>query len=133
MEHGEHAGFPDLAFLGLAVTAQAEDEIVILVQFLAEGEAAGGGQALTQGTGGLEDAGKALPDGRMALQAGAELTEGGEFRHREITGAGQHGVVHGRHVWVVRMSVDDIDPPGCPDFALHTILRMSRRTCVESS
>ena len=31
------------------------------------------------------------------------------------------------------MSVDDIDPPGCPDFALHTILRMSRRTCVEIS
>ena len=98
VEHGEHAGLPDLAFLGLAVTAQAEDEVVVLVQLLAEGEAAGGGQALAQGTGGLEDAGEILADGRMALQAGAELTEGRELRHREVTGAGEDGVVHGRHV-----------------------------------
>ena len=98
VEHGEHAGFPDLAFLGFAVTAEAEDEVVVLVQLLAEGEAAGGGKALAQGTGGLEDAGETLADGRVALQAGTESTEGGEFRHREVTGTGKHGVVHGRHV-----------------------------------
>ena len=34
---------------------------------------------------------------------------------------------------LMRMSVDDMDPPGWPDFAAHTILRISRRTCVEIS
>ena len=96
--HGEHAGFPDLALLGFAVTAQAEDEVVVLVQLLAEGEAARGGEALAEGTGGLEDAREALADGRVTLQTGAEGTEGRELRHREVTGAGQDGVVHGRHV-----------------------------------
>ena len=98
MEDGEHAGLPDLSFLGFAVTAEAEDEVVLLVQLLADGQAAGGGQALAQGAGSLEHARESLPDGRMALQAGAELAEAGELAHREITGAGQHGIVDGRHV-----------------------------------
>ena len=98
VEHGEHAGFPNLAFLGFAVTAQAIDEVVVLVQLLAEGETAGGGQALAQGTGGLEDAGEFPPHGGMALEAGTVGTESGEFAHRKITGTGEDGVIHRGHV-----------------------------------
>ena len=94
MVDGEHAGFPDLAFFGLAVAAEAIDEVVIAAELLAEGHAGRGGETLAEGTGGLEDAREVLADGRVALQAGAELTEGRELRHREVAGAGQFRIIN---------------------------------------
>ena len=98
VEYGEHAGFPNLAFLGFAVSAEAVDKVIVLVQLFAQCQAAGGAQALAQGTGSLEDAGKSLAYGRVALQAGAHLAEAAQLTGREITGTGEDGIVHRGHV-----------------------------------
>ena len=94
MMYREHCGFPDLAFLALAVAAEDEGAVGITVQLLAEGYAGCGGKALAEGAGGLEDA-LDMPYGRMALEVGTELAETAHFLGIEIACAGKDGIVHG--------------------------------------
>src|SRR5208282_909032 len=49
---GFHGSFPDLAFLLLAVSHDAEDVVVLLVEFGGLSDAYGNAQALTQRSGG---------------------------------------------------------------------------------
>ena len=86
---GEHAGFPDLSFLTLTVSAEYVDGVVVLRGLLAERHSNRHGKTLAEGTGSLEDTGKSFPDGRVTLQAGPELTEGGQLAGREVPGAGK--------------------------------------------
>ena len=89
-----HTGLPDLAFLALSVSKEAEHAFGIAVHLFAEGDAGGAGKALAEGARGLEDAGERVRHARMALQAGAELTQGAEFCRRKVACAGKHGVIN---------------------------------------
>ena len=91
---GEHRRFPDLSFLALPVSAHDIGEGRIFVQPLAQRDAGRGGKALPEGTGGLGDARKILPDRRMALQARSEFSECVQFLHREIARSGEEGIIN---------------------------------------
>lgn len=89
---GEHGGFPDLAFLELAVAVHGEDEVFVARHFLAEGGADADAEALTQRAAGHADARQVVRRGGVALQAGAEEAEGAELADGEVAAAG-HGAV----------------------------------------
>ena len=92
---GEHGRFPNLAFLALAVAAEDEGPGELAVHLLAEGYARSGRETLAEGAGGLEDAGETGLGGRVALEAGAELTQRGELFLGEVAGAAEYGIIDG--------------------------------------
>ena len=50
MVSGEHCAFPDLSLFALTVTEHCEYGVVVVVEFLGEGDADGCGKTLAEGT-----------------------------------------------------------------------------------
>ena len=70
-----HGGFPYLAFLQLAVSAESEDPGWAFRQPGSQGHAYSDGNALPQGTGGNLNSGAVIPAG-VSLEDRAQLPEG---------------------------------------------------------
>ncbi len=91
----EHGSFPYLAFFDLAVAQQCINTEVFVVQLAAQCHTAGSGNALAERTGAHVQSGQVL-HGRMALQAGADLTQCLEFFYRKIASVRHGGIQTGR-------------------------------------
>ena len=87
-----HGRFPDLAFLKLAVSVEAVDPAVFAIELLGLGSATGDAQSLAEGAAGDANARQLFFRGWMALKAGVQLSERGQFRHGEVPPAGQDAV-----------------------------------------
>jgi hypothetical protein len=85
---GFHGGFPDLAFLLLAVAHDAEDPVILLVQLSGERDADGDAQALAERSGGDFHARQFEPV-RVSLIGRVELAEERDVFFRAEAGEGQ--------------------------------------------
>ena len=85
----EQGGLPDLAFLGLAVSAENVDTVRVIVGLLRESRSDRHGKSLPEGTGGLEHSRQALSYGRVSLEPGPELAERLQLGDREVPGSCQ--------------------------------------------
>ena len=90
---GKHDGFPNLAFLQLAVAVESIDKVAVAGHLFAEGGADAYAHALSEGAAGHADAGQPVFGGGMPLQAGAELAEGLQLLDGEKSAAG-HGAIY---------------------------------------
>lgn len=95
---GKHDGFPNLAFLQLAVAVEGVDKVVVVGHLFAQCGADADAKALAQRTAGHADAGEAVLGGGVALEARAELAEGFQLVDREKSAAGHGAVDDGRDV-----------------------------------
>ena len=89
---GKHDGFPNLAFLQLAVAVEGVDEVVVAGHLFAESGADAYAHALSEGAAGHADAREAVLSGGVSLEAGAELAESLKFLDGEETAA-RHGAI----------------------------------------
>ena len=92
-----HRGFPDLAFLLLAVAHDAEDVVIFLVQLGDERDADGNAQALAERTGGDFNAGQLEPVW-MPLIRRIELAQENDVFFRAEAGEGKAEIKAGRFV-----------------------------------
>ena len=99
---GKHEGLPALAFLHLAVAHDGKDVDGLARVLGTQGHAAGGRDALAQAAGGHIHA-RGLVHVGVALQIAADLAQGLEVFHREVTALGQRciqcrgGMALGQH------------------------------------
>ena len=90
----KHAGLPNLTFLSLAVAQQSIDTVGLTLDLGSQCHAAGGGNTLTQRTGGHIHAGDRIHIG-VALQVAANLTQLQQVLHGEETAVCQSGIQAG--------------------------------------
>ena len=91
---GAHGGFPDLAFLYLAVAHGAEDTVAHAVLLAGESHADGVGEPLAQGACGHVNAGDVVHLG-VAGEVAVHLAEGLEVLDGEEAPEGEGGVERG--------------------------------------
>src|SRR5208283_4439894 len=80
-----HHGFPNIAFLLLTIAHDAEDGVLVVVEFAGDGHANGDTKALSQRPTGDFYARQFQPM-RMSLEGRIELTQGDNVFYREISG-----------------------------------------------
>ena len=113
-----HRGFPDLAFLLLAVSHDAEDIVILLVQLRGQRDAYGYAQTLAERSGGDFNAWQLQPV-RMPLIGRIKLAQEHYIFFRTESGEGQAERVRPARPHRRLESV----PPACPDPAAQRAAR----------
>ena len=115
---GAHESFPNLTFLGFSVTQQGVNANALALALGTHGHAHGGGNALTQRTGGHVHTGSQIHVG-VALQVAADFTQSFQIFQREEAAVGQRGIQAGGAVALGENKTVAILPLGVGRIHIH--------------